>query len=191
MNEIESIINENKADILKSMKKSYEDQIEYIGVPDDSNRFSWENNKHLKFYFTSTTYDEDLPGAYKLIIFAIKSEKDDIEYKDIIEETNNFEYSQLQISEKENYILSTFYNNTVGIIKNSLNSSVMTIFFDFNKNQLKEKFISFLNKQMKDFAIREYKSTSERLKEYPDSLISFDQKKYYVDTFEFKKWLMM
>lgn len=172
----------DKNELLKAMKNTYQEQLEYMNVPKDSNRFSWEGNRKLKFTIIKIAAPDNFGNIINHYLFyAQESNNDTLIYKDLFNETNKFSFRHDNISDEERLqwiINKKIINKPKNIIKASLDS-----FFAVEE----ENYINSLIENIKNFATKEFDESNNDLKSKPNDLMIFSDKKYFADTFEFKK----
>ncbi|MCP8851790.1 hypothetical protein [Latilactobacillus sakei] len=172
--------------MLRFSKKAYADRLDYIGVGNnDSSRFMWTDNKHIEVHIYEI-FDGTWSNGFNkfFLIFAVEADKDCIVFKDLFEQTHNYEFEQIRTPK-----LQLSYLVKIGILTKGFISRI-------NPNSLETKigdestFSSTFTRWAVDFANNEYTSSKSSLEKH-NLIQSFPtlNKKLFIDKYRFNDML--
>lgn len=176
-------MNESKIKLLKEIKEYYQERLDYYQVNGkELSRFSWAENKKVELHVFLTSND-DYFNPNDLIFFAVPSQSDNLNFKNIFDETNNNpSFEQLNRREKISWLVSNNYLHLKDrIIKSSINFGLP------NYNTIPTY---LLKKWAHDWVDNEYRETSlslssaTKLQSFPTT-----NKKFFVDRYHFNDML--
>ncbi|WP_270217261.1 hypothetical protein [Pediococcus pentosaceus] len=180
--------NINEANLINSIKKEYDTQLNYMGVTDgDLTRFSWSQNKCIHITFIKIHADTVAGHARRYLFFAQESKQNKIEYCDLYDKTASFDFDQLSMGIEQLIYISN--HNLLNILPDKIiKNSIQLIISTENSNEA--ELIKDIKSFGKDFAKNEYTSTKSSL-ESRGRIENFPtlNKQIFVDKYHFDDML--
>lgn len=175
---------------INQLHQIYLDRIQnYYGIRgNDSNRFSWIENKQVIIYIIKVFSDSDY--KYSTIVFAQKSDVFKILTANLIDKTNNPFFGRINdadIKKRINWLISRKLIN-----KNILNNSIPSSFnWNFSSNPSNKGFADFfLKKWGKEWADSEFDLTSKaESNSTPVNYFPAHTQRYFFDRYHFEDML--
>lgn len=172
--------------MLRFSKKAYADRLDYIGVGNnDSSRFMWTDNKHIEIHIYQI-FDKSWSNSSNkyFLIFAVEADKDSIVFKDLLKQTHNYEFEQINgLQSKLSFLVK------IGVLTKEFISKINTNSINSKIGNGRE-YSSTFTRWAVDFANNEYTSSKSSLEQH-NLIQSFPtlNKKLFIDKYHFNDML--